>query len=581
MVVIIGAGPAGLYAAIRLRQCGVKKLLVIDPRADTYTRAGFLRPAVSSHAEYFTGFLFAPFRHIKDFERQFYQQALAFGITIVNHAFVRLYQDATHPGVIVKDMNGDEQKIEADYVLDCTGSKRKVVSNVNQLLDNSPLQTEEIATLPVTNNLFAYVKMPIVPKIRLSSQMTYDTSALNPLHFSESIIKFRALGWQHFQFPRCIFFNAGKNKVASYIQAPDNLPEDHYDDWLHCVLTAYTNQPVVAYSHLPPSRKYASKPRLMTFSVHANLLKEVSFKGENLPTVIALGDAQFDSNYILGTGISLGMLSIEKLVRCIKIFNGDIEAFNATEYMRTVRLIQNMARVDIIEEANHQNTYFYEGLAQARQHFSAAIQACSDTSQKEKMSHVLEEINMHLKQDPKPNFLDPSPYQIDSKMSVEALLQTATEISSECPMKEFIAHFVETPIAVIKKNHAQIRTTYRDYIKKDPALEDVLEWRVVGDSEQHAHPQIAPNSLIHLVMLVGNKLIKEGQAPALSQRFYDIFKAGSDPALTEEFERILTETLRIEHRHNMATKPQKENFFKSSESKNPTHTQRTHNPAHH
>jgi hypothetical protein len=581
MVVIIGAGPAGLHAAIRLYQCGVKNLLVIDPRAGTYTRAGSLRPAVSRHAEYFTGFLFTPFRHIKDFERQFHQQAVALGIRITNHAFVRLYQHSTHPGIIVKDTNGHEQTIEADYVLDCTGSRRKVVSNVNQLLDNSPLQVEEIATFPVTNNLFAYVKMPIVPEIHLSGEMTYDTSALNPLDFSQSIIKFRALGWQHFQFPRCVLLKVGKNKVASYIQAPDNLRDDQYENWLNCVLTAYTAQPVAAYSHLPPSRKYASKPRLMTFSVHSNLLKEVSFKGENLPTVIALGDAQFDSNYILGTGISLGMLSIEKLVRCIKIFNGNIEAFNATEYMRTVRVIQNMARFDIIQEANHQNTYFYQGLTQARQHFSAAIQVCRDASQKEKMSRVLEEINMHLRQDPKPNFIDPSSYQMDSDMDIEALLQTAPDTASECPVQEFIAHFVKMPIFVIKTNRVEMQTTYRDYIKEDPALEHVLEWWVVGDSERYAHHQIAPNSLMNLVMLVGNKFIREGQAPSLSQRFYDIFKAGPDPALTEEFQRMLTEALSIERTHNMATQPQKENFFKSSESNTPTQTNKTHNPGHH
>ena len=38
MYVIIGAGPAGLYAAIKLRLAGIRDLVIYDPRAGNYTR---------------------------------------------------------------------------------------------------------------------------------------------------------------------------------------------------------------------------------------------------------------------------------------------------------------------------------------------------------------------------------------------------------------------------------------------------------------------------------------------------------------------------------------------------------------
>ncbi len=70
--VIIGAGPAGLYTAIKLRKAGVKDVVVYDPRAGDYTRPGHLNRNVFSRAQDGLGFNFwsgDKVGHIKDLER--------------------------------------------------------------------------------------------------------------------------------------------------------------------------------------------------------------------------------------------------------------------------------------------------------------------------------------------------------------------------------------------------------------------------------------------------------------------------------------------------------------------------------
>ncbi len=72
--VIIGAGPAGLYTAIRLLKSGipVKDIVIYDPRAGVYTRPGHLDPIAFKVAEMGTGVKLLPSTkspHIKDLER--------------------------------------------------------------------------------------------------------------------------------------------------------------------------------------------------------------------------------------------------------------------------------------------------------------------------------------------------------------------------------------------------------------------------------------------------------------------------------------------------------------------------------
>ena len=77
--VVIGAGPAGLYSAIKLWQQGIRELVVYDPRAGIYTRPGHLNKSVFTSTETGLSISFWPsdkVGHIKDLENQLYKIAL-------------------------------------------------------------------------------------------------------------------------------------------------------------------------------------------------------------------------------------------------------------------------------------------------------------------------------------------------------------------------------------------------------------------------------------------------------------------------------------------------------------------------
>ncbi len=143
MKVVIGAGPAGLYAAIKLRKAGICNVVIYDPRAGIYTRPGHLNLSAFRQAEaginkeFWAG---TKTGHIKDLERALYAEAKSLGIKIENKRFVQLHQHTATPGVVVVDHEGKEEMVPADYVFDCTGSRREVINAVNRIVPDSPLK---------------------------------------------------------------------------------------------------------------------------------------------------------------------------------------------------------------------------------------------------------------------------------------------------------------------------------------------------------------------------------------------------------------------------------------------------------
>ncbi|QDP72311.1 hypothetical protein FOG18_06950 [Legionella israelensis] len=405
MIVVIGAGPAGLYTAIKLRKEGirVKDIIVIDPRAGIYTRPGHLNENAFRKAETGIGVSFWSGNkgHIKDFERQLYQQAEKLGINIEQKQFITLKTDPKQPAVIVANKDEEREEIPAEYVFDCTGSRREVIKAVNALYQTPPFQLNTIVDLPLHNHFLAYVRMSekdledINDNSQILRGMGETYMKLFPGNFADSILKLRELGWNEFSLPRCYGVSFGKNKVCLYLQAPDNLAPEHYDAWVTATIQSYA--PSASYEHLPPSKKYKSKPRFVPFMVNAHYLEQVSYQGKNLPTVIALGDTQIDPDYYLAHGIYNGMERIDALFsETMEIVDGKILYFDSEEYLAAINKMLKKHKEDIIDQAKQQKQTFSDILENIKEDLLWASRFNPEDSKREAFSKLLIEVEARI-----------------------------------------------------------------------------------------------------------------------------------------------------------------------------------------
>lgn len=374
--VIIGAGPAGLYTAIKLWQEGIRKMVVYDPREGNYTRLGHLNDSVIVFAQKGLGINFWPANkvgHIKDLEKKLYAEAKKIGIKIEKKRFLRLQQDEKHPGIVV-DNAGIEEFVEADYVFDCTGARREVISAVNHIVPESPLQLTTITELPVRNHFFAYVKINKSEwdRFEMEQNIINFPETIDAFSYVQSIIKLRALGWKEFKFPRIKGIEFGKNKVCLYIHAPDGLAKENFDNWVQTVLECYTKP--ISYQKLDSS----SNQQFHTFSSKAQALKEVSYKGKNLPTVVALGDAQIDFDYYLGVGIENGIKRINSLFDHAVVFDNEIQYFDSAEYLQTINAQLRDHKEELIREAERVRQSFVDALERAELKFREVLRLSPD-----------------------------------------------------------------------------------------------------------------------------------------------------------------------------------------------------------
>lgn len=383
---IIGAGPAGLCAAIELRRAGVN-VIVLDPRADNYERPGHVSPSSFWAIQEMLGLKFWPQDtrgHIKDLERKLYQEAQKLGITIEKKRFLRLHEHTMHRGVVVANEKGEEEIIEADYVFDCTGSRRAVIKSVNQIAPDSPLKLTTFADLPTHNHFIAYVKMSSddLMKLIFAKQYNFRTGSLVSL-----IIKLRALGWKEFEIPRCTGVPFGNNKACVYVHAPENLKKEQYGEWVQTVLECYVKP--INYEQLPASPK--SKPRFLPFTTNAQALQESSYQGKNLPTVIALGDSQIDADYYLGHGVHDAIERIHALLKCLIIADGEIKHFDAAKYRSEMEVLFDKHKKAIINQAQKEKQERLTALINSQAQFKEA-------ASKEKNPQRLDEINIIMQE---------------------------------------------------------------------------------------------------------------------------------------------------------------------------------------
>ncbi|CEG59581.1 protein of unknown function [Legionella micdadei] len=395
-VVICGAGPIGLYLAIRLKQKGVKNIVVYDPRAGEYTRPGHLNQSVFATAETGLGIKIWDYTktgHIKDLEKKLYKEACNLKIQIEKQRFVEF--NAKKKGVVVKDLDENQTDVESYMVFDCTGSRREVIKAFNVVQPNyftlKPIINEN--DIFVKNHFLAYVKMDPSDYLSLrdSDYLRYDSDM-----YVTYMQKFREFGWKEFAPPYFYEVNFGKNKVCMYVEHPDNLSQDLHGQWLQTVLEFHSNDPAIKYELCPPSKKGLKKPRFNAFTVNPQELSAVVFNGSRrLPAVAAQGDAQIDFNHRLAHGVEDGFERIETFLKDLDIIDGIIyfDGDTAEEHLKPElathreKLVRHYARQK--EEAR-------KALIPAKKQYLEIIAATGDADKKLALQETLKVIDARI-----------------------------------------------------------------------------------------------------------------------------------------------------------------------------------------
>lgn len=234
MKIIVGGAAFGLYLAIQLHRAGVRDMVVIDPRADCYTRPGHLDDDVFERAEAgiqyrLEGWRSQAISHIKDIERALYHVARSLGIAIETKTFIGFADEERDgcKGLCVHE-NGVDSIIPSEYVFDCTGTKRALVDAVNALYDVSlPFVTSAVVSnVRVKKHFLAYVCMndhdaTTLINYLVEQRLSMQTKKL--LYFTRSMVKLRAFGWQEHSFPYYFATSFSNEKVGVYTEAPDTL----------------------------------------------------------------------------------------------------------------------------------------------------------------------------------------------------------------------------------------------------------------------------------------------------------------------------------------------------------------------
>ncbi|KTD25407.1 4-hydroxybenzoate 3-monooxygenase [Legionella lansingensis] len=403
-VVIVGAGPSGLYAAMQLRKAGVEHVTIYDPRARIYLRPGHINYSVIERAEHGIGrqlnFPKNKTAHIKDIERLLHQEAHSQQIPIEPKKFIGFSSE--EKGIIVANAEGKTEYIPCDYVIDCTGSQRLVTEAMNAVSTSitKPFTTSFITKdVAIKSHLLAYVRMePRTLKVNDNVRVLPEEIPGSKLEFARNLERLREFGWREFSLPRCYNMPFGKDKVCFYVEAPDNLPSEKKAQWLKTVLESRTGDDFMEFELLPDSKKYEDKARLRlsTFVVNPRELSASSYQEKGRPMVIAQGDVRIEPNYYLAHGIIDSFDRIDKMVKNMDISDGEIKFFHEQKYENDIQPDLKKHRDALIEHYRERKEYLTSWLQKAKECYKYAINATKSSQEKIIFTERLQEVEARI-----------------------------------------------------------------------------------------------------------------------------------------------------------------------------------------
>lgn len=412
-LVIIGAGPIGLYLACQLQKIGIKNIVIYDPRANSYVRPGYINPNVLSFlkTEFNTQFsdiktestkdalrfLFNPTGHIKDVERFLFNKAVQLEILIEKKKFVRFHVHEQCKGIIIQDAKGVEEFIECDVVFDCTGSQRSLINEINRIVPEQPFTLKQIHKDIITKkHIIAYGRMDEAALSKINAIQSIPHRYYVSGNYLQNIEKLRQLGWREFGAPFTYGIDFGKGKICLYTECPDSLSPQSHGLWIKTLIEGITDSPDYTFRELSPSRKYAYKPRFVAFSVVPMELEQTTYRSENLPMIIPMGDAQIDAYYVLGHGMIDGFKRVKSFLECITINNGLITCFDDEKYKAAIESDLSSHKAAIIERFIGRRNALNMALMRAEVVYKYAVLAAKEQSEKSTLDATLKEINARI-----------------------------------------------------------------------------------------------------------------------------------------------------------------------------------------
>lgn len=332
-IVIVGAGPIGLYMAIQLKRRGVQHITVIDPRANAYTRPGVLDQGIFElmdkqlHAD----IRYSSSQHIKDLERALYELAEKEGIHIEQTKFVGI--EPQHV-MVQSAINQTPTKLPCDMVFDASGSARAVVHAVNaraqEAGESAPLEIEHIMPVDVTNHLLAYVQMDpsLIEALHGQRKEPHDTvHALIALETIRDEFAWTGIGEPDFHFQKL-----NKNKLCLYFEAPSNLQPEQCQRWVNLMLQLKSGKENVHFDVRETSKKWDKKPHFTSFTVNPSRVKQSVYDSSDLPVIVPIGDAQIEPDYRIGFGVKSGVHRANAFLNAIKSVDSNGFEFDPAHY---------------------------------------------------------------------------------------------------------------------------------------------------------------------------------------------------------------------------------------------------------
>ncbi len=406
-IVIIGDGPMGFIAAIKLQQCGVKNITLVGPRIGAFTRSGDYKDgmfeAVAAAIEPLP-LVSTSTRHIKEIERQLHPHALNADISIIKKKLIG-FGGKRH--LLLADENAEQQMIKADVVFDCSGTQRAAIKLFNaqsQSETKFSIQPEDV----IPHKAHAFIRA-LVDVNDMGALVDPFNFVPDPLAYTLAMAELHQLGWRGYAIPLIYantFSRPGTDirKANIYLQVPEEFIADKTSktekilQFAKVLLKLYNNGDRAPEITLhAPSKKYPAKPVVSGFYIDPHQTTPGCYLGdEEYPAIFHLGDATADLPFLLGSGLKNGLARLTNIIKTFTIQDGAIRFIDLgqfDEYFKT-GLREHQSALALYRRLLLERPRWVSWMQPAKliKIYTTAYEGCSDKAKKEVIRQGLERL---------------------------------------------------------------------------------------------------------------------------------------------------------------------------------------------